>query len=226
MTDIEARVKIKGKNYEVLVDVDKALQLKKGVSANMENILAVDEVFHDSKKGLRAGDAELEDSFGTSDVLEIGEKIIKSGELVLPAEYREKGIEEKRKQLVNFLVKNAFNPQSGNPHTESRIEEALNLAGINVENKSIEQQIGGILSKLKEVIPIKIETKKLKISVPAVHTGKVYGFLQNYKEKEDWLGNGDLVVVINIPAGLQMDFYDKLNNITHGSAIVEEIKEQ
>ena len=63
------------------------------------------------------------------------------------------------------------------------------------------------------------------MSVPAVHTGKVYGLLQEYKEKEDWLGNGDLQITLNIPVGIQMEFYDKLNGITHGSAISEEIKE-
>jgi len=29
--------------------------------------------------------------------------------------------------------------------------------------------------------------------------------------------------VLNIPAGLIMDFYDKLNDVTHGSALSEEI---
>ena len=89
----------------------------------------------------------------------------------------------------------------------------------------IEQQIGRILEKLKHIIPIKIETKKLRVTVPAVHTGKAYGILKEYKEKEEWLANGDLMCIINLPAGLQIDFYDKLNSITHGSSIVEEIKE-
>ena len=112
------------------------------------------------------------------------------------------------------------------PHSEKRIEEAIEQSGVKIENKPIEQQISSIVSKLKEVLPIKLETKKLKITVPAIHTGKVYGLLQDYKEKEEWLSNGDLSCIINLPAGLQMEFYDKLNSITHGSAIVEEIKEE
>jgi len=100
----------------------------------------------------------------------------------------------------------------------------LKDAGVNIDNKPVEQQIAGILAKLKPIIPIKIETKKIKIIVPAMHTGKAYGLFKDYKEKEEWLGNGDLRVVVNIPAGLQMDFYDKLNGITHGSSIAEEVK--
>ena len=47
-----------------------------------------------------------------------------------------------------------------------------------------------------------------------------------YKEKENWLSNGDLEVIVSIFAGNQLfSFYDKLNSVTHGSAITEEIKE-
>ena len=72
---------------------------------------------------------------------------------------------------------------------------------------------------------IKIETKRLKIVIPAMHSGKAYSLIKEYREKEEWLNNGDLQVIVNIPAGLQLEFYDKLNGITHGSSIVEEIKQ-
>ena len=61
--------------------------------------------------------------------------------------------------------------------------------------------------------------------IPAIHTGQVYGIVNPFKENEKWLDNGDLEVVVNVPAGIIMDFYDKLNNVTHGSAVTEEIKE-
>ena len=82
------------------------------------------------------------------------------------------------------------------------------------------------LETLKKVIPIKIETKKIKIKIPAEHTGRAYGLIQDYKEKEDWLNDGSLEVILNIPIGIQSDFYDKLNNITHGSAITSEMKQE
>ena len=57
-----------------------------------------------------------------------------------------------------------------------------------------------------------------------MHTGRAYGIINEYKEKEEWLGNGDLKVIVNIPVGLQSEFYDKLNSITHGAALTEELK--
>jgi len=83
-----------------------------------------------------------------------------------------------------------------------------------------------LVNKLKEVIPIKIETKRVEIIIPASFTGQVYGVLKDYKESEEWLSNGDLKTVINIPAGVQIDFYDKLNSITHGAVQSKDLPQQ
>ena len=47
-----------------------------------------------------------------------------------------------------------------------------------------------------------------------------------YKEEENWLDNGDLQVIASVPSGIIIDFYDKLNSVTHGAALTEEIKEE
>ncbi|MBI2630062.1 ribosome assembly factor SBDS [Candidatus Pacearchaeota archaeon] len=225
MTNVEARLKIKGKNFEILVDVDKAIQMKKGMNVAIENVLAVDEIFYDIKKGLKVSSADLTSFFGTEDKSEAAKKIIINGEVQLPAEYRKKEQDMKAKQVIDFLLKHAVDARTGKPFSERIIQDSIKQAGINIDNQPVDRQINGILAKLKVIIPIKIETKRLKILIPAVHTGKAYGVIGDYKEKEEWLGNGDLSCVINLPAGLQMEFYDKLNAITHGSAIVEEIKQ-
>lgn len=224
MANVEAKLRIKGKVFEISVDVDKAIQMKKGLAVNIDNVLAFPEVFYDLKKGLKVSKSDLMQSFGTEDVRVVAERIIKNGEVNIPAEYRQKEQDNRVKQVVEFLSRNAVDPRSSRPYTSSAIESAISQAGIKIDNKPVDQQITEIIAKLRTILPIRIETKKLKITVPAMHSGKVYGMLKDYKEKEDWLGNGDLVCIVNIPAGLQMDFYDKLNGVTHGSSIVEEIK--
>lgn len=226
MADVEARLKAGGKEFQILVDLDKALQLKKGENVNIDEVLSFNEVFYDYKKGLKASSSDLEKAFGTSDINEIAKKIITKGEVVLPSDYKKQEQEGKVKQVINFLSKNAIDPTTGNPHTEKRIEEAIKQSGVKIKNVPVEQQINEIVSELAKIIPIKIETKKLKLTVPAIHTGKVYGLVNEFKESEQWLPNGDLSCVINLPSGLQMEFYDKLNAVTHGSAVVEEIKEK
>ena len=225
MTDVIARMKAVGKHFEILVDVDKALEIKKSKSGNVQEALAIGNVFTDSKKGLRAPEADLIEAFKTTDINEIARKIIIQGEIQIPAEYREKKREGKIKQVIDFLAKNAVDPRTDRPYTPERIEKSLDDAGVNITDKPIESQIKDIVSRLAMIIPIKIETKKLRITVPAQYTGQTYGLLNTYKESEEWLSNGDLKITIKIPIGLQMDFYDKLNSITHGSAISEEMKE-
>jgi len=223
MTQTVARIKAKGKPFEIVVDLDEALKFKKGESDWLE--IGGDRIFTDTKKGNVASSKDLEECFGTTDVSEIGKKIVKSGEILTTQEFRDAEHEKKIKQVVDFLSRNAINPQTGNPHTPQRIESALNEAHVNIKNGPIENQIKDIIEQISRILPIKTETKKIKITVPAIHTGKVYGIVAQYKEEENWLNDGSLEVVISIPSGMVMDFYDKLNSATHGAALTEELKQ-
>jgi len=223
MTQTIARIKQRGKHFEIIVDLDEALKFKKGQSSSFE---AEDErVFTNLKRGEVASNSDLESSFGTKDTSEIIKKIVRDGEVLLSQEYRDEEKEKKEKQVVDFLSRNSINPQSGLPHSPERIKIALEEAHVNIKNTPIENQINEILAQISRIIPIKIETKKVRIKIPAIHTGKAYSIISQYKEEENWMNDGSLEVTVNIPAGIVMDFYDKLNSATHGSAITQEIKE-
>jgi len=226
MTDTIARIKRGSKHYETMVDLDEALKIKKGESENIVAAWRDTDVYHEVKKGLKVSNEDFTEAFGTIDLNEIVLKIIKKGEIQLTQEHRDEAREVRVKQVVDWFVRNAVDARSGRPFTPDSISRAIEQAGVNIENKAIEPQISRISEALKTVIPLKIETKKLIITIPASYTGKVYGILNEYKEKEDWLSNGDLKATVNIPIGLQLEFYDKLNAITHGAAISEEVKQE
>ena len=223
MTQTTARIRKGAKHFEVLVDLDDALKFKKGESDYLIN--EASKIFTDSKKGNVASSLDLQESFNTTDVDEITKKIVKQGEIETTQEHRSVEHEQRFKQVIDFLATNAIDPQSGNPITAERLKSALEQANVNIKNTAVENQISEILDKLIKVIPIKIQTKKVKIIVPAVSTGQVYSMIQQYKESEKWLDNGDLEVIVSVPKGIIMNFYDKLNSITHGSAVTEEVKE-
>lgn len=224
MTQTIARIKKEGKNFEIMVDMEKALDFKKGVSSSSD-FLEADKIFSDSKKGFIAASADLQKGFKTEDIEEIAKIIVKEGEVLVSQEYRDEEQEKRLNQVIDFLSRNAIDAQTGNPHTPERIRNALKQANLNLKNVPIENQISEIIEKISKIIPIKIEKKSVKITIPAIHTGKAYGLITQHKKSEKWLNDGSLEVIINIPAGMIMDFYDKLNSITHGSAITEEIKE-
>lgn len=222
MTQTTARIRRGSKHFEILVDMEDALKFKKG---NGQVILETDKIFLNAKKGDLASREDLEKNFETTDIQKIAETIVKNGEVEVTQEQRSAEQEAKFKQVVDFFSRNAIDPQSGNPLTPERIKNALEQSHIQIKNTSIENQIPEIFDKLSRILPIKIETKKIKITIPAIYTGHAYGLVQQYKDSEDWKNNGDLEVVVKIPAGIILDFYDKLNSITHGSVLTEEIKE-
>ncbi len=84
-----------GKKFEVLVDPDKALEIKSGKEFPLDDIAASTEIFEDSKKGLRASDEDINAVFGTVDPQIIINKIIKEGEVQLTTEQRIRMLEEK-----------------------------------------------------------------------------------------------------------------------------------
>lgn len=223
MTQTTARLKKAGKNFEIIVDMEKALAFKKtGVD---EGFSEIDRIFSDSKKGFAASTSDLKKIFGTEDANEIAKRIVKEGEVLVTQEYRTQEQEKKFNQIINFLTKNAFDPKTGNPHTPERIKNALEQAHVNIKNIPIENQINEIVLQISKIIPIKLEIKRVKIIIPSIYTGKAYGIINQYKEKENWLNDGSLEIIVRVPAGIIIDFFDKLNSVTHGSTITEEIKE-
>lgn len=223
MSQTTAKIRKGKEHFEVLVDMDTALNFKKGKTAYFA--LEIDKVFLDVKKGDVASKNDLEIAFGTSDPVEVGKLIVKQGDISVDQEHRDEEREKRVKQVVEFLVKNAIDPQSNRPHSPDRIKNALEEAKVIIKNTPIENQLASILEQLNTILPIKVEKKRIRITVPAIQTGKVYGLLAQHLEKENWLNDGSLEVIVSIPAGLIMEFYDKLNSMTHGSALTAEIKE-
>lgn len=218
-----ARIKKAGQEFEILVDMDLALKFKKGEISYIE--AEGDRIFKDLKKGMVASSEDLRNAFGTTDPTEIAKKIVKDGEVLVTQEHRDEEREKKIKQVVDFLAKNATDPKTGNPHTPERIKMALEQAHVNIKNVPIDSQIKEIMEKIAPIIPITLKTKKIRITIPAIYTGKSYGIIAPYKENEDWMNDGSLQAVLVIPSGAIMDFYDKLNSVTHGSALTEELKD-
>lgn len=224
MANVEARIKLKGKHYEISVDLDEALKVKQG-AGNINSALLSQNIFYDLKKGTIASKTDLQDAFNSTNIIDIAKIIITKGEVQKTQEFRDEQKEMKIKQVISMLIKNATD-QNGRPYTEERLKNAMNEIHHNFDSRPAEKQFPDVLAKLKEIIPIKIETKKIRIIIPAQYTGQVYGLIQEYKQDEEWLPDGKLKTTLAIPAGLLLDFYDKLNSITHGAVQSEELKQE
>ncbi|HVY01421.1 MAG TPA: ribosome assembly factor SBDS [Candidatus Nanoarchaeia archaeon] len=224
MPHVTARIKVKGKPFEISVDLDEALKVKAG-KGDIMSALQGRNIFVDLKKGNVASAKDLTECFATTDVYAIATQIITKGEVQKTQEFRDAAREAQIKQLVDLIVRNAID-QNGRPYTADRITRGLEEVHYNIDNRPADQQLHDALHKLKEILPIKVDVKRVKLTIPARFTGQVYGLVKDIKESEEWLGNGDLEVIANIPSGMQLDFYDKLNSFTHGAARSEELSDK
>lgn len=223
-----ARLDRQGHHFEVLVDCDKAMEFKQG-NGSVDDALVADEIFKDSKKGEHASEHTLKELFNTTNKKTIAEIIIKEGEVQLTTEYKAKVREEKKKQIINLISRNAVDPKTNLPHPPQRIELAMDQAKVKIDEfKSAEEQIKTIVDQMIEILPISYELRKIQFVIPAEFGGACSGALRKFGTvlREEWKGDG-LHVLVEVPAGLQNDLFDSLNHLTHGkleSNIVEDKK--
>ena len=93
-----------------------------------------DDIYTDSSKGTKPSIEKLLKAFKTEDATEIAEKILQKGDLNLTTEQRRKMVEEKKKQLVEFIAKTYVDPRTHLPHPPIRIEQAMKDARISVDS--------------------------------------------------------------------------------------------
>jgi ribosome maturation protein SDO1 len=223
-----ARIKKFGQSFEISVDPDAALRFKEGDITNVREVLHSEQIFLDARKAEIAPSNKLMEVFKTDDPLKVAEIIIKEGEIQSNSEHRSKEREQKLNKLVELIHRMGINPTNGLPHPAQRIEAALEEAKFRLdEHNSAEDQLEDALSKIRPIIPIKIEQKILMLTIPAVHVGKSNNLIRSNCKilNEDWRPDGGWFVKVEIPAGFQEELMDKLNAITHGDVQVDVLKE-
>lgn len=220
---IVAKLEKGGKSFEILVDSELAYALREGKTISIASMLAVDNVFKDSKKGLPANKQDVQKVFGTENIEDIAKIIVKSGEIQITTELRRRKLEEKKRQIAEFISKNALDPQTKKPHPQQRVINAMEQAKVHVDLfKSVDEQIEPILESLRKVIPISFEKIKLEIKVPAEFAGRCYGMIKSFGTEPQYQKDGSIYAILNIPSGLKDEVFNKLNAITHGEAEINE----
>jgi ribosome maturation protein SDO1 len=228
MADVTVvRYSYEGEKFEILVKPDPALEYKLGKKKDISSVLVSDDIYTDSGKGTKPSTEKLLKAFKTEDTTEIAQKILQKGDLNLTTEQRRKMVEEKKKQLVEFIAKTYVDPRTHLPHPPLRIEQAMKDARISVESqKSVDEQVKDIVEKLRSIIPLKSENLSLEITIPAQFASQSYAVLKSVGslKKEEWQNNGSLKAILEIPAAARPHVIDRLGSITKGSASVEVIQ--
>jgi ribosome maturation protein SDO1 len=73
-------------------------------------------------------------------------------------------------------------------------------------------------------LPLKFAKAKIEIIIPSIYVPKSFGFLKNFEiVEQNYQSDGSLRVVVEFPAGMKGEFFEKLNKLTKGEAIVKEL---
>ena len=122
--------------------------------------------------------------------------------------------------MISIIHKNGVDPRTHLPHPPQRIENAFAEAGFHVnEFKPVQEQVQEALKMLRPILPIKFEVKELAIKIPPEFAPKCYSIVRQFGTilREEWQTTGHWVAVVELPGGMESDFYDKLNRICHGN---------
>lgn len=223
-----ARMKKANDVFEILVDCGKALLYREG-KAKLEEAVAGPYVFKKAKFGEHASPAEMKKVFGTDNLSKVAEMILREGEIQLTRDHKDRLREEKRKQVVNLLARNAVDGQTNKPMPAARIEMLMKEAKVKLDEfRPAEQQLTVVVKKLASLASIKMETRELEIRIPALQAVKSFHALKSYGKvlKEDWLNDGSLLAVLELPAGMQPVLEDELNKATKGNLEIKILKKR
>ncbi|MFB6168410.1 MAG: ribosome assembly factor SBDS [Haloferacaceae archaeon] len=228
---VTARLESHGARFEVLVDPDAALAIRRDeFDDDLEDVIAAEDVFEDASRGDRPAESDLEEVFGTTDPLAIIPEVIRRGEIQITAEQRREMQERKRRRLVDIIARNAINPQQNDaPHPPDRIDRALEEAGVTVDPmEPAESQVDDALDALRPVIPISFAEVTMAVRLPAEYAGKAQARVREFGdlEREEWQPDGSWVGVTTFPAGMQNEFYDLVNEETSGEAETRVVKDE
>lgn len=209
-----------GERFEILVDPDRGLAYKHGELSDLSNVLIVDTIFTDSNKGEKASATKLEETFDTSDPIEVAKIMFEKGVFQLTAAQRKEMLDQKLRQIINIISRTYVDPKTKLPHPAIRIENALQDIKVQIDPfKDAEEQVKDVVEALRRVLPMSSENIQIAIKIPAEYTGKSYGVAKDYGEikRDEWQSDGSWIAVIELPAAMQIEMLEALGKATQGN---------
>src|SRR5919106_253403 len=157
--------------------------------------------------------------------IDISKQILEHGDVNLTTDQRRRMVEEKKKQIIQYISRNFIDPKTHLPHPPLRIENAMEQIRLVIDPfKRPEEQAKKIIDPLRKILPLKSENLQLVVTVPSQFSAQSYSIIKGIGDLKDekWLQDGSLKVIIEINAGIRVTFIERINSITKGSAHIQE----
>ncbi|MCW4028535.1 MAG: ribosome assembly factor SBDS [Candidatus Bathyarchaeota archaeon] len=215
-----ARLTRENEHFEILVKPHKALDYRNGKASSITEVLAAEIIFSDANKGTKVSEESMKKAFRTVDTLKIADEILKKGTLQLTTDQRRKMVEDKKRQVIDFISRQAVDPKTNLPHPPARIENAMEQIRYPIDPyKPVEEQAKDIVKLLRPILPLKIEQVVVAIKIPTQFAARAYGSIKPLGtiKREEWRGDGSWYGELELPAGAYASLLNKLGDLTKGS---------
>ena len=143
--------------YEALVKPGSVEPYRNG-KLGIDNVLMADVIFSNASKSDRAKDADLQNTFGTTDQMACLKVILDKGNFSLTKKEIQEKMEGKRREILNYLHKYYWDPTKTPPiqHPLTRIENALEVMKFRIDPyESVTQQLKAVIKQLPNHLPVK-----------------------------------------------------------------------
>jgi len=138
----------------------------------------------------------------------------------LTTDQRRRMVEDKKRQVVDFIARQAVDPKTNLPHPPMRIENAMEQIRYSIDPyKSVEEQAKDIVKLLRPILPLKVEQVVVSVRIPMQFAARAYGTIKTLGtiKKDEWRGDGSWYGEIEIPAGVYASLLNKIGDVTKGS---------
>jgi ribosome maturation protein SDO1 len=129
-------------------------------------------------------------------------------------------VEDKRRQVIDYISRQAVDPKTNLPHPPMRIENAMEQIRYPIDPyKSIEEQARDIIKLLRPILPLKVEQLSIGVTIPSAYAVRAYGAVKTFGaiKREEWRSDGSWYGVLEMPAGSYASFLNKLGDVTKGT---------
>lgn len=204
--------------FEVMTQLGSVQKWRDG-KLGLDNVLQSDVIWKNQSKGDKANAAELKEAFQTENNGECLKIILQKGEIQLTTVERREQVEQKRREIIQFIHKYYTDPRTNTPHPVTRIDAALTETKFRVDGDiPAEKQVQEALKKLPEVIPLRRSEILGTLTVPNAYLAQAQSVLSKISAniQSESYGSDGCVMEISLVPGDYDVLMSELNRVTKG----------
>ena len=159
------RMKKGGKRFEIACYPNKVMDYRSGVEKDIDSVIQIEAIYLNTARGDVASSEELLKAFGTQNIREIIEIVLKEGVLQIGEKERNQQAQLLFKDCCNLVSQSTVDPATQRPYTQTMIEKVLQDLHFNPNPNKNAKQLSLDAIKLIQSSEDSIKLSRVRIRV-------------------------------------------------------------